>query len=247
MKLYHLSVKYISRKQGQSVVASAAYRSGERLYDAYYGLVHDYTKKTGIVYTEILLPPNAPHRYYDRQTLWSAVDAAEKRIDSRTAREIEIALPNECTFEEHKELVRNYLSYFIDLGMCADVAFHHCHYNIENPHAHILLTTRPVGPEGFSSKKDRDWDRKENVSLWRKLWADAQNRIFERKRLDVRVSHESYKMQGLNREPTIHLGHRTAALEQRGIHTDRGNQNRDIRERNRERERQKQRHHGRKR
>lgn len=133
--------------------------------------------------------------------------------------------------------------------MCADIALHAGHqkdkrdaiYQEEisyNPHAHILLTTRHVNEKGFSGK-NRDWDKRENVELWREKWEKVQNREFERKGLEVRVNHESYAKQGVDREPTNHLGHKTTQLERQGIQTDRGNKNRAVNTRNKENEKQK--------
>jgi ATP-dependent exoDNAse (exonuclease V) alpha subunit len=261
MALYYLTVKYVSRQQGRSAVGAAAYRAGEKLHNEYDGLTHDYTRKSGIVHTEIMLPDNAPSEYLDRQTLWNAVEKAEKRKDARTAREVVIALPNELTLDEQTALAREFVrDNFTSKGMCADVAIHsgnHGHRRDEtqelpidvnhdtiiyprNPHAHILVTTRHVGREGFG-RKNRDWDKKENLLLWREEWAKAQNREYERKGLEISVSHETLAKQGLDREPTKHLGHEAAAMERRGIHTHIGNENRAIEARNRERETSKER------
>jgi ATP-dependent exoDNAse (exonuclease V) alpha subunit len=222
------------------------------LYNQYDGLTHDFTNKGGIAHTEIILPDNAPTDFYYREKLWNAVEAAEKRTDARTAREVEIALPNELTFEEQLDLVRGYVQEsFVNRGMCADVAIHHAHrhdkdsqhteaesdniINPQNPHAHILLTTRPIAKDGFAAKKNRDWESRVNVRNWREAWAKAQNRAFERKGLEIRVSHESNVKRGIEREPTKHLGHEANAMERRGIRTQRGNENRAIAERNAER------------
>ena len=242
MAIFHLSVKSISRKQGRSIVAAAAYRSGQRLYDRYYGLTHDYTRKGGIVHSEILLPSYANPDFFIRETLWNSVDMAENRKDSRTAREVEIALLCELTLDERVNLVRDFvLDSFVEQGMCADFSIHD--KGDGNPHAHVLLTTRPVSREGFIERKNREWDKRENVTIWREKWASAQNREFERRGFEMRVSHESYALRGIDREPTRHLGHRVKFLERHGIQTDRGNENRAIEARNEERE-QRQRERG---
>ncbi|MCL2108680.1 MAG: MobA/MobL family protein [Oscillospiraceae bacterium] len=257
MAIYHLSVKYISRNQGRSAVGAAAYRAGDKLHSSYDGQSHDYTNKTGITHTEIILPHNAPHEFYNRQTLWNAVEAAEKRKDGRTAREIEIALPCELSKDEQIKLVREYVNNnFVNRGMCADVAIHSGHrhkkdeQNIEaqndknifpnNPHAHILLTTRPVNQQGFERTKNRNWNNSQNVHEWRKQWANIQNKELERKGLE-KVSHESNAKRGIDREPTIHMGQNATAQERRGIRTDRGDINREIKARNQEREQRQQR------
>jgi len=226
MAIFHLTVKYISRGKGRMVVSAAAYRSGERLHDNYYGITHDFTGKRGIVYTMILLPENAPHKFYDRNTLWNAVEKVEKRKDSRLAREVELALPIELTLHEHIRLLNRYVTAnFVERGMCADVAIHD--KNDGNPHAHILLTTRNVHKGGFT-EKNRDWDKRENTGVWRREWANIQNREFQRKGLDIRVSHESHINRGIAREPTKHLGYRVIELDHLGIQTDRSNENRSI-------------------
>ena len=235
MALYHLSVKYISRKQGRSSVSAAAYRSAENLYCTYDGQQHDFTRKTGVLYTEVLIPDYAPLEFHKRESLWNAVEQAEKRKDSRTAREIEVALPIELTLDEQIALVREYITTnFISLGICADIAIHQ--KDIRNPHAHILLTTRPVGRKGFHCRKAREWDKRDNVTHWRKQWAEMQNRALERKGLHIRVNHESYRIRGIDKEPTKHLGYTRTALERYGIETERGKENRAIMARNQARE-----------
>ena len=233
MAMYHLSVKYVSRRKGQSVVAAAAYRSGERLYDERYGQTYDFTKKVGIIHREILLPPDAPRAFSDRAMLWNEVERSEKRCDSRLTREVEIALPSELTTQERIQLAKEYAeNSFVKLGMCADVAVHD--KGCGNPHAHILLTTHRVQKDGFEVK-ERGWDKKQNVEHWRKAWADIQNHIYEQKGIKQRVSHESHAARGIAREPTIHLGYLTKELEREGIETERSNRYRAIVTRNKRR------------
>jgi hypothetical protein len=260
MACYHLTAKPIGRNQGRSAVGASAYRAGERLHNKYDGLTHDYTNKHGVVYSEIMLPKNAPKEYSDRQILWNAVEFSENRKDAQTAREIEIALPNELNRAEQIKLVREYVrDNFLSENMCADIAIHggrHYHrtdkneqakhdsiITPDNPHAHIMLTLRPIDKKGNFANKNRQWNKKEYLLSWRKNWANIQNREFERKGLEVRVSHESYADRGIDREPTIHLGNEAHAMEKRGIKTDRGDTNRNIVERNRAKdERERQRH-----
>ena len=152
MAIYHCSIKIISRAGGRSAVASAAYRSGEKLYNEETGLIHDFTKKGGVVFCEIILPKNAPDKYMDRQTLWNDVQQIEKRCDARFAREVEVALPVEMTREQQIKCVRNYIrENFISKGMIADWALHD--KDDGNPHAHIMLTVR-----GFD--KNQEWATK---------------------------------------------------------------------------------------
>jgi ATP-dependent exoDNAse (exonuclease V) alpha subunit len=250
MAIYHLSVKIIGRGSGRSAIGSAAYRAGEKLrlvekaaYRAGMELrdedtqtTYDYTKKGGVVHKEIILPENAPPEYKDRETLWNAVEAREKRKDARLAREIEIALQTEFDLQENIELLREYIKEnFVDKGMIVDFVIHN---NEGNPHSHIMLTTRDVTPEGFG-KKNRDWDKEENVLIWRENWARINNRKFEEKGLEERIDHRTLKAQGIDREPTIHLGHEAWALEKKGIATLKGDYNREIQRRNAEREAQK--------
>ena len=245
--IYHLHVQIIGRDSGRSAVGSAAYRaaeklksidaaayrSGEELRDEGAEITHDYTRKKGVVHKEIILPDNAPEEYKDRQTLWRAVEARERRYDARLAREIEVALQKEFDLQENIELLREYIrENFVDKGMIADFAVHHA--RSENPHAHIMLTTRHVTPEGFKGK-NRDWDKEAELIKWRENWAKINNRKFEEKGLEERIDHRTLKAQGIDREPTIHLGHEATALERKGIRTEKGDYNREIKKRNADR------------
>jgi len=214
-------------------VDAAAYRSGQDLGGEGDEITHDYTRKGGVVHKEILLPEGAPEEYKDRQTLWRAVEARERRRDARLAREIEVALQIEFDLEEQKALLREYIrENFVDKGMIADVSLHN--KGDGNPHAHIMLTTRHVTPDGFGGK-NRDWDKEAELVKWRENWAKINNRKFEEKGLDERIDHRTLKAQGIDREPTIHLGYEAAALEHKGIRTEKGDINREIKRRNEER------------
>ena len=151
MAIYHCSLKNISRSSGKSAVASASYRAGEKLEDRETGLTHDYTHKTEVAYSEIILCENAPREYQDRETLWNAVEEVEKQSNARLAREWEVALPHELTLEQSKELVRGYAQSLADEGMCVDV---NIHWKEGNHHAHIMGTTRPI-------KENGEWGQKE--------------------------------------------------------------------------------------
>ena len=145
--IYHCSIKIISRGKGKSAVAAAAYRAGQTLTNEYDGVTHDYTRKGGIVHTEILLPDNAPPEYADRAVLWNAVEKIEKAKNAQLAREIEIALPVELTKEQNISLVREYVKqHFVAAGMCADFAIHDTGGG--NPPAHIMLTMHPFEQGG---------------------------------------------------------------------------------------------------
>ncbi|MDR0461241.1 MAG: MobA/MobL family protein, partial [Nitrososphaerota archaeon] len=173
---------------------AAAYRSGEALGGEGAEIIHDYTRKKGVVHKEILLPDNAPSEYKNRQTLWRAVEARERRHDARLAREIEVALQKEFDLQENIALLREYIKEnFVDKGMIADFAVHYA--RSENPHAHIMLTTRHVTPDGFKGK-NRDWDKDAELLRWRENWAEINNRKFAEKGLAERIDHRTLKAQG---------------------------------------------------
>ena len=254
MAIYHCHCKIISRGQGRSAVGAAAYRSGEKLYNEYDGIEHDYTKKGGVVYSEIMLCENAPKEYQDRQTLWNAVEQIEKSSKAQLAREYEVALPVELSREEQIKLVRDFAKEnFVDNGMCVDFSIHDKEDG--NPHAHIMLTTRPIeqdnswgvkqrkeyildkkGQKQYDKKKQTykcktvkttNWDSKEFLQRSRESWAEKVNQELEKKSLPQRIDHRSLKEQGVDRVPTIHEGG-ARKLEKRGIKTDRGKINREI-------------------
>jgi ATP-dependent exoDNAse (exonuclease V) alpha subunit len=237
MASFHLHVKIVRRINGDIVCGFAAYRAGEKIYDYYYGIEHDYTRKLGIVHSEIILPQNAPLKFSERETLWNEVEFCGGRKDSRLAREVVLALPIELNLSEQKKLAKEFIiKHFVDKGMCADLNIHD--KGNGNPHAHILLTTRFVLQDGFGII-NREWN-KNKCRFWRKEWAKAQNQEFERKGLNVRVSHESYAIQDMDksikREPQKRLSKTQIMLERSGIQTERGNENRAIEERNRNNE-----------
>jgi ATP-dependent exoDNAse (exonuclease V) alpha subunit len=143
MAIYHCSIKIIKRSQGRNAVAAAAYRSGEKLTNEWDGIMHDYTKKGGVVYSEIFLPAHAPPEFPDRSTLWNSVEKSEKSCNAQLAREIEIALPAELDRKAQITLVRTFVrDTFVASGMCADFSIHD--KGDGNPHAHIMLTLRPL-------------------------------------------------------------------------------------------------------
>jgi len=229
MAIYHLSVQIISRDQGKSCVAAAAYRSGKKLHDERQDLNHDYTKKQGIE-SEFIVPLDAPSWANDRERLWNEVDKAETRCNSRTAREINIALPIELSKEQQKETVRDYVKkYFVDKGMVADVCFHFNDDN--NPHCHIMLTTREIDHEGFT-KKNREWDKKVRVIEWRKEWEVMTNMVLKDHGIDARITCESHKNLGNEKIPTIHEGYVAREMEKNGKVSERVNQNRSIKDYN---------------
>ena len=147
MAIYHMQAKVVSRGSGRSAVAASAYMSCSRMYNDYDGIQHDYTRKHGLIYQEVLLPPMASPEWKDREQLWNAVEAAEKTKDSRLAREFVVALPVELDKDSNISLLKDFIQKnFVEMGMCADFAIHDT--DGHNPHAHILLTVRPLNENG---------------------------------------------------------------------------------------------------
>ena len=257
--IYHCSIKIVSRGKGKSAVAAAAYRSGEKLTNEWDGLPHDYTKKGGVVHSEILLPAHAPPAFSDRSTLWNSVELSEKSNNAQLAREVEIALPVELSGEEQTRLVREYCSsQFVSKGMIADFNLHDTGGG--NPHAHILLTMRPLDEKGAwlpKSKKEYvldengerirlpsgryktrkvdlvDWNSRENAEVWRRAWADLANEFLAQNNRPERIDHRSYERQGIDQIPTVHVGVSATQMEKKGIVTERGELNRSINAANR--------------
>ena len=224
----------------------------------YDGIVHDFTRKGGIAHTEILLHQNAPQEFSDRGTLWNSVEKIEKSKNSQLARKIEITLPKELDREKQIEIVREYVKEnFVKVGMCADIALHD--KNDGNPHVHILLTMRSLNEDttwGAKSKKEyildengekvklkngnyktrkintTDWNEQDKAEEWRKAWADITNKYLEENSIQDKVDHRSYQRQGIEQIPTIHLGVSATQMEKKGIVTDRGNINREIKQQN---------------
>jgi len=226
MAIYHLHVQIIKRSSGRSSVSASAYRAGEKIHNEYDGITHDYRRKTGVAHSEIMLPQNALKNFQDRSTLWNAVEKSEKRKDSQTAREIDIALPIEFDLQEQIELVRDYIQdNFVDKGMCADFAIHDKRDG--NPHAHIMLTTREVSQNGFEGK-NRDWNKTEFLEQWREKWANICNERLQAKGIDERIDHRTLEAQGIDREPTIHIGVTAKAMQKAGRDSDRIRENNAI-------------------
>lgn len=223
MALYHLSAKMIGRGEGRSVMAAAAYRAGVALDDARQNMRHDYTQRRDVLHAEILAPDHAPAWALDRQALWSSVDAAEKRKDAQTAREVEVSLPRELSEQERLALVRDWIEReFVVRGMVADFAIHSptAGDGEEQPHCHILLTTRVIEGDWFG-KKERAWNDKALLEHWRESWAVACNAALEDAGSEARVDHRSLAEQGISRAPTIHEGPAASALRLRGDESDR--------------------------
>ncbi len=258
MALFHFHVTQVKRSAGQSVVASAAYRAGEKLYSEYYGEVRDYTHKKGVICSGIVLPPQAPVEYQDRATLWNAVEKVERGKTAQLAYSFDIALQNEFSLEENIALARQFVSeQLVSRGMIADFAIHQPDKKngIQNPHFHILCPIRPIEENGKWGYKQRrvyrldeggnrimgedgkslfdavpttDWGQPETLEHWREAWAAMVNAKFEEKELTCRIDHRSYERQGVDQLPTVHEGVSVRQMEGKGIRTDKGALNRWI-------------------
>ena len=230
MAIYHLHVKVISRKAGQSAVASAAYRSASRLRDERLGRDQDFTAKRGVVHSEVLLPENAPEHWSDRERLWNDVEAFEVRKDAQLAREVEFALPREMTQAQGIELARDFAqAEFVDHGMIADL---NVHWDIgedglPKPHAHAMLTMRSVDENGFGPKA-REWNRTDMVERWRERWAELANERLAELDIDARIDHRSLETQGIALEPQSQIGAPAQRIEGEGIGADRAELHREI-------------------
>ena len=226
MAIYHLNAKVISRSNGQSATEAAAYRAAEKIYDERTGDTFNYTRKKGVYATEILTPHNPPDWMADRSSLWNAAELFEKRSNSRTAREFDIALPTELTHPQKQELVKNFVqNNFVDKGLVADIAFHDI--NTHNPHVHIMITTRTVDENGLGTK-DRSLDKKDFLLKLRESWATYTNDALESIGSSEKIDHRTLEEQNITRIPQIHLGANVAAMMKLDIATERGDEYLEI-------------------
>ena len=252
---FHSYVQVISRGKGKSAVAAAAYRAGDTITNDYDGITHEYTRKRGVVYTEILLPAHAPDEYRDRAVLWNAVEKIERAGNAQLAREINIALPCEFTREQNIALARAYVEQtFVSAGMCADLCIHDT--DGTNPHFHLMLTMRPMNEDGtwggkqkkeyirdhdgnkiYDPKKRQykcrsisstDWNDHSKANEWRKAWEDMANAELKRLGSDAHIDRRTYAEQGIEQIPTVHMGVAATQMEKRGIRTGRGDINRQV-------------------
>ena len=255
----HNEISIVQRSQQQSAVAAAAYQSGEKLFCGYDQEVKHYPEKRGIVHNEILLPANAPRSYADRNTLWNAAEAVEKQWNSQLARRWVLTIPREIPPDQYAALVRDFCNQqFVSKGMCVDFAIHD--KGDGNPHAHVMLTMRAMDEHGKWLPKSRkvydldengeriklpsgrwkshkedtvDWNDQKYCEIWRHEWEVIQNRYLEANDRPERVDLRSYARQGLDIVPTVHEGAAVRQMEKRGIQTNIGNLNREIRAANR--------------
>ena len=219
-------MKIGSRSQGKSAVASDAYREGKKITDERTGEVHDYSKKSDVIESLTITPSYAPESFSDSAHLWNEVEKIEKRKDAQLFREVEVSLPRELNHQQNKALTLEFVKKnFIEKGMCATVSFHES--KSENPHAHIMLTTRTVDQNGFG-KKDRSWNARDLVENWRKSWADITNEHLKKNKIEQTIDHRSFERQGIDKKPTIHLGHVANEMEKRGVKSERGDLNREV-------------------
>ena len=250
----HNEISIVQRSHRQSAVPAAAYQSGEKLFCEYDQEVKHYPEKRGIVHNEILLPANAPLEYTDRNTLWNAAEAVEKQWNSQLARRWVLSIPREIPPDQYAALVRDFCrQQFVSKGMCVDFAIHD--KGDGNPHAHVMLTMRAMDERGKWLPKSRkvyeldkngeriklpsgrwkshkedtvDWNDRKYGEIWRHEWEVIQNRYLEANNRPERVDLRSYERQGLDIIPTVHEGAAVRQMEKRGIQTNIGNLNREI-------------------
>jgi hypothetical protein len=246
MAIYHLSASIIKRSAGRSVTAAAAYRAAAKIGDIKTGIIHDYGRKQGVDYSEIISPvspiSNSSNEWLtNRAELWNKVEQIEKRKDAQLAREVTLAIPTELSQPDQIALVREYVNTnYVAAGMIADINLHHL--DGDNPHAHILLTMRnlqtsPAGVVEFGLK-NTDWNSKELLLAQRKSWEEVANKYLAARGLDTRIDCRSLEEQGSPFIPQIHVGVHAMAMKRKGIATDRGDEfdliesaNNDIRAR----------------
>lgn len=216
--IFHLSVKVIQRSAGRSATGAIAYRAGIDITDERTGLRFDYTRKTGVSYSEIIAPAVAPAKYRDRNTLWNAVETKETRVNSTVAREFEVALPADLPRAAREKLARDFTQWLVDrFGFIADLNMHDPHprkddadgEESKNFHAHILTTTRRVDADGFT-EKCRELDSAKTggplVEEVRAQYAEMMNKAYEEHQVQRFVDHRSFARRGIDKEPTIHIG-----------------------------------------
>lgn len=220
MAIFHLSVKVISRSAGRSATAAAAYRAATRVEDERTGLVHDYSRKLGVLHREIVAPDDAPSWVHDRAQLWNAAELAETRKNSTVAREIEVALPSEITPQQQRDLACTLAHEIAARHRCAvDIAIHAParRGDERNHHAHLLMTTRRIESQGLTEKtRELDDLKSGEVARWRERWASLVNEHLAEHGHAARIDHRSLADQGIDRDPTYHKGPAVTAIERRG-------------------------------
>jgi Ti-type conjugative transfer relaxase TraA len=230
MAIYHFSAKIISRANGSSALASAAYRSASRLHDQRLDRHHDFSNKAGVVHSEVMLPDGAPEHLADREILWNAVEAAELRKDAQLSREVEFAIPRELDQVDGIRLAREFVEReFVDRGMIADL---NVHWDVgadgePKPHAHVMLTLRDIDENGFGNK-NRDWNRTDLLEKWRERWAEHVNERLAELDIDARIDHRSMEAQGIDLEPQHKIGPAASRMAAKGLELERVDEHREI-------------------
>ena len=262
IKSLHTHVDIVARSKGHSVIAKAAYNARDKLQDEYYGKTHDYSKKEDLVFSKIFLPEHIPKKFSNREYLWNSVEKIEKSKNSQLARNLLFTLPRELNEQDRIKLISEFIEEnFTSKGMIADCNIHNpmASDHEEQPHAHILLTLREIDEKGNWKPKCRkeyildengekvklkngnyktrkidtvDWNEQDKAEQWRKSWADVTNKYLGENSIQEKVDHRSYERQGIEQIPTIHLGVSATQMEKKGIATDRGNINREIKHQN---------------
>lgn len=230
MAIYHFSEKNISRSDGRSAVACAAYRSGQKLQDQVYGKTQDYTKKEGVEYSRIYAPDRTDEKLLDREILWNSVEQAEFKkngeikLSARLAKEYEAALPHELSIDQQKDLIDDFCQKIVEKhSVIIDASIHAPHDNNLNCHAHIMFTTRKVNQQGLLGAKAREFNDQgpQLLKEWRETFAEVTNHHLAEAGLDVRIDHRSYKDQGRDYlEPTVHEGNEITVLRRERVDTE---------------------------
>jgi ATP-dependent exoDNAse (exonuclease V) alpha subunit len=218
MAIYRLEAKIISRGNGHSAVAAAAYRTGTKIRDERTDKIHDYSSRTkGIVESVILRPDNSPEWTANTASLWNAVELGEKRKDAQLSREFILAVPKELSSKEQFQLAVDWAqSELVSRGMVAEISLHNPK-NGKNPHVHILATMRTLDGDKFSAKKPREWNDKALLVHWRESWAKAENDALGKAGRPERVDHRSLKDRGIDRMPEPKIGKEAMGMKQRGV------------------------------
>jgi ATP-dependent exoDNAse (exonuclease V) alpha subunit len=208
MAIFHSSTKVFTRSKGHHAVMAAAYRSGTRMTCDRTGLVFNFTRKSEVEYLAILAPEGAPEWVYDRSKLSNAIEAAESRVNSQLAREVEVALPHELNRGQQIQLLHGYVQeQFVSQGMVADIAIH---AKPNNVHSHITLSLRELAEDGSGfGAKNRNWNDPKNVERWREAWSRHCNEALADAGHSERIDHRSHAERGIETPPTIHVGRKT--------------------------------------
>ncbi|MCK6130192.1 MobQ family relaxase [Parvimonas micra] len=258
IKSLHTHVDIVTRAKGASVIAKAAYNARDKLQDEYYGKTHDYSKKEDLVFSKIFLPEHIPKEFSNREYLWNSVEKIEKSKNSQLARNLLFTLPRELNEQDRIKLISEFIEEnFTSKGMIADCSIHNpmASDHEEQPHAHILLTLREMDSEGkwkpkcrkeyildengekiklksgnYKSRKVNlnDWNEPDKAKEWRENFSKKANEYLARNNINKRIDPRTFKEQGREELPQIHLGTSSYQMEKKGIQTERGNQNRKI-------------------